>query len=167
MKNRMFKLISVFVLITLLLTSCSSEEMLDSGLNLINSANENNDSLENNKINEKLETNSKEEVALYIKKYDKLPNNFITKREARELGWVSEEGNLWEVTEGKTIGGDRFGNREGLLPEKEGRKYYECDINYEGGYRGAERIVYSNDGLIYWTEDHYNSFELIYGDEKI
>lgn len=165
MKNRIIKLISMFMLITMLLTACSSEEILDIGLDLINGINENNDIVQTNEIDENLETNSKDEVALYIKKYDKLPNNFITKREARELGWISEEGNLWEVAEGMTIGGDRFGNREGLLPEKKGRQYYECDINYNGGYRGAERIVYSNDGLIYWTEDHYNSFELIYGEE--
>ena len=64
-----------------------------------------------------------------------------------------------------SIGGDRFGNREGLLADKEGRQYYECDINYEGGFRGPERLVYSNDGLIYYTGDHYDSFELLYGEE--
>jgi guanyl-specific ribonuclease Sa len=63
------------------------------------------------------------------------------------------------------IGGDRFGNREGLLPESDGRKYFECDVAYEGGYRGAERLVYSNDGLIYYTPDHYESFTLLYGEE--
>ena len=82
-----------------------------------------------------------------------------------ELGWQSSQGNLWDVTEKKSIGGDRFGNREGKLPIKEGRQYYECDINYEGGYRGSERIVYSNDGLIYYTKDHYENFVLLYGDE--
>lgn len=108
---------------------------------------------------------SKEDVSLYIHIYNKLPKNYITKKEARDLGWEASKGNLWDVTDKKSIGGDKFGNREGKLPEKEGRQYYECDINYEGGHRGAERLVYSNDGLIYYTEDHYDSFELLYGDE--
>lgn len=103
-----------------------------------------------------------EEVAEYIHTYGKLPGNFITKNEARDLGWVSSEGNLWEVAEGMSIGGDKFGNREGLLPEAEGRVWYECDINYHGGFRGSERIVYSNDGLIYYTADHYESFDKLY-----
>lgn len=108
---------------------------------------------------------SKEEVALFIHTYGKLPINFISKKEAAEVGWESSEGNLWDVADGMSIGGDKFGNREGLLPKKEKRQYYECDINYEGGYRGSERIVYSNDGLIYYTADHYDSFELLYGGE--
>lgn len=105
---------------------------------------------------------SKEEVALYIHTYGKLPSNFITKRDAQDLGWESREGNLWEVTDKMSIGGDRFGNNEELLPIKNGRKYYECDINYQGGYRGSERIVYSNDGLIFYTNDHYETFEQLY-----
>lgn len=109
--------------------------------------------------------NTMEEVALYLHIYEELPANFITKREASDLGWESKDGNLWEVTDNKSLGGDKFGNREGLLPKVDGRIYYECDINYEGGFRGSERIVYSNDGLIYYTDDHYKSFKLIYGDE--
>ncbi len=101
-------------------------------------------------------------VAEYIHKYNKLPSNYITKNEARELGWESEKGNLWEVTDEMSIGGDIFGNREGLLPKKDGRIYYECDVNYKGGFRGAERIVYSNDGLIFYTNDHYESFTQLY-----
>lgn len=108
---------------------------------------------------------SKEEVAEYIYLYGHLPDNFITKKEAKALGWVSSEGNLGEAAPGKSIGGDYFGNFEGNLPEKEGREYHECDIDSSGGYRGAKRIVYSNDGLIYYTEDHYNTFELLYGEE--
>ena len=108
---------------------------------------------------------SKEEVAQYLHLYGHLPDNFITKKEAKALGWVSSEGNLGEVAPGKSIGGDYFGNYEGNLPEKEGRDYHECDIDSDGGYRGAKRIVYSNDGLIYYTEDHYNTFELLYGEE--
>lgn len=102
------------------------------------------------------------DVAEYIHTYGKLPNNFLTKKEASNLGWKSEEGNLWDVTDEMSIGGDRFGNREGLLPKEEGRIYYECDVNYEGGYRGGERIVFSNDGLIFYTNDHYESFTQLY-----
>ena len=108
---------------------------------------------------------SKEEVALYIYTYDHLPSNYITKKEAKALGWINSEGNLWEVAPGMSIGGDYFGNYEGLLPEEEDRDYYECDIDTNGSYRGAKRIVFSNDGLIYYTEDHYETFELLYGEE--
>lgn len=101
---------------------------------------------------------SKEEVAEYIRMYDKLPPNFIKKKEAEALGWNNKEGNLWEVTDELSIGGDYFSNREKQLPHKKGRKWTECDINYNGGYRGAERIVFSNDGLLYYTDDHYKSF---------
>jgi ribonuclease T1 len=107
---------------------------------------------------------SQEEVALYLYRYGRLPENFITKREAADLGWVASKGNLWEVAKGKSIGGDRFGNREKLLPESAGRQYYECDVNYTGGFRGPERLVYSSDGLIYYTADHYQSYELLYGE---
>jgi len=103
---------------------------------------------------------SKAEVGLYLYLYGKLPSNFITKKEAQNLGWVSKEGNLWEVAPGMSIGGDKFGNYEGILPE--GKKYYECDIDYQGGYRGEKRIIYSTDGYIYYTEDHYESFEQLY-----
>ena len=108
---------------------------------------------------------TKEEVAQYINLYGHLPSNFITKKEAKELGWVSSEGNLNEVAPGMSIGGDYFGNYEGLLPEANDRDYYECDIDFDGTYRNEKRIVFSNDGLIYYTEDHYESFELLYGEE--
>lgn len=105
---------------------------------------------------------SKDEVAAYLHLFKSLPPNFITKKEAGEAGWDNSKGNLWEVTDKKSIGGDYFGNREGLLPNGEGRRYFECDIDYQGGYRGPERIVYSNDGLIFYTADHYESFEQLY-----
>ena len=108
---------------------------------------------------------TKEEVAEYINLYGHLPSNFITKKEAKNLGWVSSEGNLNEVAPGMSIGGDYFGNYEGLLPEAEDRDYYECDIDFDGTYRNEKRIVFSNDGLVYYTEDHYESFELLYGEE--
>lgn len=107
---------------------------------------------------------SKDDVALYIYTYGKLPENFITKSEARDLGWTG--GGVGSYKEGAAIGGDKFGNREGLLPKKNGRQYYECDIDTKGkGSRGAKRIVFSNDGLIYYTDDHYESFELLYRKE--
>lgn len=107
---------------------------------------------------------SKEEVAAYIHIYGHLPDNYISKKEAQELGW--EGGSLEPYAPGKSIGGSYFGNYEGLLPEADGRTYTECDIDTQGkDSRGANRIVFSNDGLIYYTEDHYNSFELLYGEE--
>lgn len=105
---------------------------------------------------------SKDEVALYIHTYGRLPGNYIRKNDAMDLGWDASKGNLWDVTDEMSIGGDRFGNREGLLPDEGGRQWYEADIDYEGGYRNALRIVYSNDGLIYYTDDHYESFEKLY-----
>ncbi len=107
---------------------------------------------------------SKDDVALYIHLYGHLPGNFITKKEAQTLGWSG--GSLEPYAPGKCIGGNRFGNYEGLLPEAEGRTYTECDIDTLGAdRRGAKRIVFSNDGLIYYTGDHYESFTLLYGDE--
>ena len=105
---------------------------------------------------------SKEEVALYLHLSGRLPGNYITTTEAEAAGWVAKEGNLWEVAPGMSIGGSRFGNYEGQLPEEKGRTWQECDINFDGSYRGGERIVYSNDGLIYYTGDHYKSFEQLY-----
>lgn len=102
---------------------------------------------------------SKDEVALYIVTYDKLPSNYITKKEAKKLGWSG--GSLESYAPGKCIGGDYFGNYEGNLPED--TKYHECDIDTLGKKsRGAKRIVYSDDGYIYYTEDHYETFELLY-----
>ncbi len=110
------------------------------------------------------EYSSKDEVALYIHLYGHLPSNYITKREAEKLGWTG--GSLEPYAPGKAIGGGRFGNYEGLLPEAPGRTYTECDIDTVGASkRGAKRIVFSNDGLIYYTDDHYESFELLYGEE--
>ena len=105
---------------------------------------------------------SAEDVALYIHLYGHLPENYLTKSQASDKGWESEKGNLWDVTDQAVIGGDRFGNREGLLPDASGRKWFECDVNYEGGFRNAERLVFSNDGLIYYTKDHYKTFEKWY-----
>lgn len=106
---------------------------------------------------------TKEDVALYIHLYGCLPPNFMTKSQARQYGWKS--GSLEKYAPGYCIGGDVFKNREGLLPNAPGRTYRECDIGTLGstGGRGSKRIVYSNDGLIYYTSDHYESFTLLYG----
>ena len=107
---------------------------------------------------------TKEDVALYLYTYGHLPDNFITKKEAEALGWSG--GGLDDYAYGYCIGGNRFGNYEGLLPEADGRKYTECDIDtMHASKRGAKRIVFSNDGLIYYTDDHYESFTLLYGEE--
>ena len=110
------------------------------------------------------EYTKKDDVALYLHIYGTLPKNFITKNEARDLGWTG--GGLDDYAYGCSIGGDHFGNYEGLLPTKKGRTYRECDIGtMHKSSRGAKRIIYSNDGLIYYTGDHYESFTLLYGEE--
>ena len=112
-------------------------------------------------IDENGEFTTKDDVALYLHTYGHLPHNFITKKEAKNLGWSS--GGLDKYLYGGCIGGDRYGNYEGNLPEASGRKYFECDIDtMHQRSRGAKRIVYSNDGLIYYTEDHYSTFVLLY-----
>ncbi len=115
------------------------------------------------KIDEDGTYTSKDDVALYIHTYGHLPKNFVTKSEARAKGW--EGGSLEDYFPGCSIGGDKFGNREGVLPKKNGRTYTECDIDTKGKKsRGAKRIVFSNDGLIYYTDDHYETFTLLYGE---
>ena len=94
---------------------------------------------------------SMEEVAVYLATFDHLPDSFIKKNDAMRLGWDSRSGNLDHVAPGKAIGGDRFGNYEGTLPDQNGRRWTECDVNYDGGYRDSQRIVFSNDGLMYYT----------------
>ena len=107
---------------------------------------------------------TKDDVALYIHQYGHLPQNFITKKDAQALGWPG--GSLEPYAPGMCIGGTYFGNYEGLLPTAPGRKYTECDIDTLGAKsRGAKRIIFSNDGLIYYTDDHCESFTLLYGEE--
>lgn len=104
---------------------------------------------------------TKEDVALYLHQYGHLPSNFITKKEAREAGWPG--GSLEEYFPGMCIGGDFFGNYEGLLPKAKGRTWKECDIDTLGKRaRGPKRIIFSNDGLIYYTDDHYESYTQLY-----
>ena len=97
--------------------------------------------------------------------YGELPENFITKREAQALGWDSRYNYVGEVAPGMSIGGDRFGNYDRKLPSKKGRTWYECDANYRGKKRGAERVIFSSDGLYYYTMDHYKTFTQMYPEE--
>ena len=94
----------------------------------------------------------------WLKNYQCLPSNYITKKEALDSGWIPEKGNFDEILPGKAIGGSVYYNRNGHLPSASGRIWYEADINYTSGFRGAERILYSSDGLIFVTYDHYESF---------
>lgn len=144
----LFPALCVALCIAVLFTGCGAGTV-DSGAQ------------QNVSIDEDGSYTTKEDVALYLETYEKLPDNFITKQEARKLGW--EGGSLEPYAPGKCIGGDKFGNYEGLLPAEKGRTYRECDIDTLGAdSRGAKRIVYSDDGLIYYTEDHYASFTLLY-----
>ena len=113
------------------------------------------------KISESAAYTDREHVAAYINEFAKLPHNYITKNQAKKLGWQTK-GTLDKVAPGKSIGGDRYGNYKGLLPKKNGRTWTECDIDYVKGNRNAKRIVFSNDGLIYYTGDHYKTFTKLY-----
>lgn len=108
------------------------------------------------------EYTDKDHVALYIHTYGTVPSNYVSKSKAKKAGWVNTKGNLWDVLPGKSIGGGGFYNDDHMLPDAPGREWFECDIDYQGGYRNAKRIVYSNDGLIYYTDDHYDSFQRLY-----
>lgn len=164
MKNtfiKFFRLIKLSLLILLALTtlfSCQAKKVA-------NSKNDFSTSVTN--IDENGTYTSKDEVALYIYTYHKLPQNYITKNEAKKLGWNSSKNYVGDVAKGKSIGGDRFGNNEKHLPVVKGRKYIECDIDYKGKKRNAKRIIYADDfdesiGFIYYTDDHYNTFEKLY-----
>ena len=97
-------------------------------------------------------------IADYLFEHGELPENFITKQEARDLGWDSSYNYISDIAPGMSIGGDYFGNYEGKLPRVKGRKYYEADCYYTGGKRNQYRIIYSNDGHVWYTDDHYNTF---------
>ena len=172
MNQKRKALLALFLLVAVLFTGCSgvvvplSESPSESYPAEEPVSIETTSPEETEAISESGEYTSKEEVAAYLHEFGHLPSNYITKKEAQDLGWVSKEGNLSQVAPGKSIGGDRFGNYEGLLPEKDGRSYTECDIDTLGASScGAKRIVFSNDGLIYYTDDHYESFTLLYGEE--
>ena len=163
MRKRIISIVSVLMMLMLIITGCvtGSADNIGSNTSEVTESTTENDGTV---IDEDGTYDSKNDVALYIETYGHLPSNYITKKEAQDLGW--EGGSLEPYAPGKCIGGTHFGNYEGLLPEADGREYTECDINTLGkDSRGAERIVFSNDGLIYYTGDHYQSFELLYGEE--
>lgn len=166
MRNKIIYCLLIVILISLVFSGCTSivPKLDEAAQNTPNqTANDNALEITDKAVIEEVGAYSEpEEVAEYIHVYGKLPSNYITKKEAEESGWDSSKGNLWEVTEQKSIGGDVFGNREGRLPKAKGRKWYECDVNYIGGYRGAERLLFSDDGLIYYTNDHYVTFTQMY-----
>ena len=144
------------------ISEIQNEEISDQNLNeqKDNFSTEKTQHSKNNILEENKYYYSKDDVALYIHTYNRLPKNFITKKEARSLGW--EGGSVEKFAQGKCIGGDRFYNNEEILPVKSGRTYTECDIDTLGkNSRGAKRIVFSNDGLIFYTENHYETFEEI------
>ncbi len=113
----------------------------------------------NNSSNQIDELTNDEIVVKYLKEHGELPDYYITKSEAKSLGWVPSKGNLCEVAPGRAIGGDIWTNRQKSLPTKSGRRYFEAELNYNCGNRNADRVVFSNDGLVFVTFDHYRSFE--------
>ena len=162
MKKILAPILSILLIVSLFsLVSCSVGETIDVLFDYLEDISDDTSSVQ---IDKNGTYDDKESVALYLHLYGELPSNYITKAEAESLGW--DGGSVEEYAPGKCIGGSKFGNYEGLLPQKNGRKYYECDIDTLGkSSRGAKRIVYSNDGLIYYTADHYETFELLYGEE--
>lgn len=98
-------------------------------------------------------------VVPYVKEHKQLPDYYIKKNEARQQGWNPAAGNLCDVLPGRAIGGDVFSNREGRLPKANGRKWFEADLNYNCGNRNADRLLFSNDGLVFITTDHYKTFD--------
>ena len=140
-------------------------EMLRSLYGLSDDAGETSPKEESTEVEFEMPVTDPQQIVNYLSIYGELPENFITKDEARALGWDSRFNYVGEVAPGKSIGGDYYGNYEGLLPKKKGRKWYECDANYKGRKRGAERVIFSLDGLYYYTDDHYQTFTEMYPED--
>lgn len=168
--KRIIALLSVMVFTIALLVGCGSNKNTATQAN--NQASASQTASQSNKgdaskssTNVEVQENGtytdKDHVAAYVHKFNKLPSNFITKKQAEQLGW-KDKGTLDKVAPGKSIGGDRFGNYEKAVPDKQGRSWKEADIGYVKGNRGAKRIVFSNDGLVYYTDDHYKTFKQLY-----
>lgn len=164
--KKSIKILLIIIISIFSIVSCTkSSNKLESYDTKIESSKNKNDSKSDEITNKKIYENglyySKDEVALYLHTFGKLPSNYLTKNEAKKLGWDAQKGNLWKVTDKGVIGGDRFGNKEGNLPSNE--KYFEADVNYNGGHRGAERLIYTTNGkVIYYSNDHYKNFEVLY-----
>ena len=104
-------------------------------------------------------------VDFYLFVHHCLPDNYMTKKEAELRGWVRLKRNLWDVLPGTIIGGDRYFNIDGSLPDRPGRIWYEADFDYSGGVRNHKRILFSNDGLMFVTYDHYWTFSEVYWED--
>ena len=100
------------------------------------------------------------EALAAVRATGRLPRRYVTKDEAEGLGWRPGS-DLCDSAPGRVIGGDRFGNRERWLPEKRGRRWFEADLDFACGRRGAKRLVWSSDGLVYVTTDHYETFRKV------
>lgn len=159
MKNRLKKLLTLFILLTALLGAFISYRLN----NVENPVGPDTPNVVEVTVKEDGVYTSKEEVAAYLIAYHKLPENYITKTKAKKLGWDADSGNLTDVCKGCSIGGGPYQNLEGTLPEDE--NYYECDIDYTTGYRNGKRLVYTKWGKIYYTDDHYETFVLIYDED--
>lgn len=119
---------------------------------------ENQNSAGNSSSQQSIDQLTKDKTVIdYVKQNHKLPDYYVTKSEARKQGWDPSRGNLCDVLPGKAIGGDKFNNREGSLPKDE--KYFEADVNYNCGNRNADRIIFTKNGDVYLTKNHYKSFE--------
>ncbi|MBX4260460.1 ribonuclease (plasmid) [Clostridium estertheticum] len=159
-KTNLF-LIFAFVLVTLFNFSLTTTAKADT-TNKIIKATLTKELVKANSTNASTIINDFQGVANYIHQYSYLPDNYITKRQANKLGWRPGS-DLWKYAKGKSIGGDIFTNSEKCLPDAKGRIWHECDINYNGGHRGADRLLFSSDGLVYGTTDHYQTFTCYYG----
>ncbi len=146
----------LLVLLALIFTSCRLTG--DKDIKISDEIIEENSIAEEKSLDEDGSYYSLEDVSSYLIEFNHLPTNYITKKEAMDLGWSPKDGNLWDVADKAVIGGDHFGNFEGKLPEG---NYKEADVNYKGGRRGAERIIFDEDTNIYYTKDHYETFERI------
>lgn len=160
--KKILKNISLYFIVVLMLFTVGCKNQGNTENNVTKNAKVNeivdkNQTSQKSRLNEEEYYYSKEDVAAYIHEFGKLPLNYITKDEAKSKGWSTDN------TNGFVIGGNKFGNREGNLPSKSGRKYYEADIaDGYGKNRGTQRIIFSNDGLIFYTSDHYETFEQLY-----
>lgn len=157
--KRLLILICALIMTVLTVTGCSQKASnIDDTHGPITS---NNQTISHLTVEEKATYTDKDHVAVYLYQFNHLPSNYITKKEAEALGW-KDKGSLDKIAPGKSIGGDRYGDYEKKLPAQKGRIWKEADIDYTKGNRGPKRLIYSNDGLIYYTGDHYNTFQKIY-----
>ena len=97
----------------------------------------------------------------WLAHYGKLPDYYISKEELYALGWKGSK-TISSKAPGKMVFGGVYNNDDGHLPSALGRIWYEADINYYKGRRNQHRILFSNDGLIFVTYDHYQTFYEIY-----